>query len=327
MNNAGLSDSQIVGKIRGHQTITRICRLFSIIGYLGIICLPLGLLFKVAMGDRKIWTIMIIAGAVGIPVALIGAKIGNSLSVKLKAFIGEYVVKGVVAERIDITQYTPISKTTNDIIKKCTLLPRYDRITVSDYIKGTYKQVPITYCDLHLEQEETDTDDEGHTSTTYRTVFKGHLINLGLGQKIDGFVKIKERKNPRKEKGFLSNVFSGAADILGIKTKDETIEVENEAFNNQFEIRTSNQQMSFYILTPQFMENIIRADSYACGYTNIEFRGQNAFIALNTGRDSFEITKTVISKKSLDNSRQQMRGELNRILAVVDEILAKDNLF
>ena len=85
--------------------------------------------------------------------------------------------------------------------------------------------------------------------------------------------------------------------------------------------------MSFYILTPQFMENIIKADTYACGYTNIEFRGQNAFIALNTGRDSFEITKTVISKKSLDNSRQQMRGELNRILAVIDEILTKDNLF
>ena len=51
------------------------------------------------------------------------------------------------------------------------------------------------------------------------------------------------------------------------------------------------------------------------------------FKPVNTGRDSFEITKTVISKKSLDNSRQQMRGELNRILAVVDEILAKDNLF
>ena len=142
-----------------------------------------------------------ISGAVGIPVALMGAKIGNVQSSKLKTFIGEYVVKDVLAERFDITQYTPMPKNTLDMVKKCTLLPRYDRITISDYIKATYRGVPLSYCDLHLEQEDTDTND-GHTSTTYRTIFKGHLINLGLKQKIEGFVKIKERKNPRKEKGF-----------------------------------------------------------------------------------------------------------------------------
>ncbi len=217
---------------------------------------------------------MIIAGAVGIPIAIISAKIGNSQSSKLKIFTGEHVVKDVIAEKLEVTQYIPSPTDSLDMIKKCTLLPRYDRSTISDYIKGTYRGVPLSYCDLHLEREEQDTDDEGHTTTSYRTVFKGHLINLGLGQKIDGFVKIKERKNPRKEKGFLSNVFSGAADLLGIKTKDETIEVENEIFNNQF-----------------------------------------------------EITKTVLSKGSLEKSRNQMRSELNRILAVVDEILVKDNLF
>lgn len=327
MSNTGLSDNQIVSKIRSHQTAMKLCKFLSVISYFCIILLPLGLLFNYALGGRGMWKTITIVGVVSIPVAIICSKISSKQASKLKTFVGEYVVKDVLAERLEVTQYTPSPKDTLDIIKKCTIIPKYDRITISDYIKGTYRGVALSYCDLHLEQEDTDTDDDGHTNTTYRTVFKGHLINLGLKQKIEGFVKIKERKNPRKEKGFLSNVFSGAADVLGIKTKDETIEVENEAFNNQFEIRTSNQQMSFYILTPQFMENIIKADTYACGYTNIEFRGQNAFIALNTGRDSFEITKTVISKKSLDNSRQQMRGELNRILAVIDEILTKDNLF
>ncbi len=82
MNNTGLNDNQIVSKIRGQQTITKICRFFSLIGYLGIICLPLGFLGKVAMGDRNMWNIMMISGAVGIPVALMGAKIGNVQSSK-----------------------------------------------------------------------------------------------------------------------------------------------------------------------------------------------------------------------------------------------------
>lgn len=327
MSNPRLNDNQIVKVIRSGQITAKLFKAISVISYLCIICLPLGFLFKYAMGDRNIWNIMIIAGAVGIPLALISAKIGNSQSNKLKAFIGEHLIKGILAEKIDISQYTPCPTTPMDFIKKCTIIPRYDRITISDYIKGTYRGVALSYCDLHLEQEDTDTDDDGHTSTTYRTVFKGHLINLGLGQKVEGFVKIKERKNSRKEKGFFSNVLSGAADVLGIKAKDEAIEVENEVFNNQFEIKTNNQQMTFYILTPQFMENIVRADEMANGYTNIEFRDKNAFISINNGRDSFEITKTVVNKKAVENCRQQIRNDLCRILAIVDEILTKENLF
>lgn len=327
MSNVGLSDNQIIKRISSYQTTMKLCKFISAISYFCIIWFPLGLLFNYALGDRGIWKTITMVGIVSIPVAIVCGIINNKQTSNLKTFIGEYVVKNVIAEKLDVTQYTPSPKGTLDMIEKCTIIPRYDRITISDYIKGTYRGVELSYCDLTLEQEHEDRDDDGHKSTHYQTVFKGHLINLGLGQKIEGFVKIKERKNPRKEKGFMSNVFSGAADLLGIKTKDETLEVENEAFNNQFEIKTSNQQMAFYILTPQFMENIIKADTVACGYTNIEFRGQNAFIALKTGRDSFEITKTVITKKALDKSRQNMRNELNRVLSVVDEILTKKNLF
>ncbi len=327
MYTTNLSDSQIIHSIQKHQSAIKISRAITIICYFCIIALPLGFIFNIAFSGDGMWGKVMIVGLLAIPIGIINAKITTNHKKKLKAFVGEHLIKNIIAEKIDIIDYLPNPEISTNTIKKCTLFPSYDRLTASDYINGTYKGVDLTYYDLHLEQEQTDTDDDGHTTTTFVTVFKGPLIQLSLKQSINGFVKIKERKTSRKEKGFFSNVLSGASDILGIKTKDESIEVENAAFNNQFEIKTSNQEMSFYILTPQFMENIMRADELANGYTNIEFRGKNAFVAIYNGYDSFEITKTVLNQKSLDNNRQRLRNDLNRILAIVDEIISKDNLF
>ncbi len=72
-------------------------------------------------------------------------------------------------------------------------------------------------------------------------MFKGHFFRMDLGNKIDGYVRIVERRNPRK-KGFFTDLIGSAADLVGIKTN--TVELENEAFNNQFEVKTDNDEMA-----------------------------------------------------------------------------------
>lgn len=324
-------DSRIARHIRGYQRRIRFMKFVMVILMLCIlVALPFGLMVLVeGFGSRYgvLFGVLFAAGIVAIPAMLVVARLTEKQEKKLKVYIGEHVIKDVVAEKIDIIEYEPDKWINTDFIKKCMILPNYDRTSGSDYIKGTYKGVPIVYCDLKLEMEYQETDDDGHSTTRYRTVFHGHLINLELGQEINGYLRIKERKNPRKGKGFFSDVLKGIADVMQIKTADNIIEVENVAFNNQFEIKTNNDEMAFYILTPQFMENIIKADQYAQGYTNIEFAGKYVNIVMNNGRDSFEVTKTMRSAKALEKSRQQMRDDLNRIISIVDEILEKDKLF
>lgn len=99
------------------------------------------------------------------------------------------------------------------------------------------------------------------------------------------------------------------------------------AFNNQFEIKTSDDQLAFYILTPQFMESVMRLDELADGYTNIELRDTSVVVTLNNGRDSFEVKKILGSQRRLEKYRQSFKKELEIILGVFDEILTKDNLF
>lgn len=240
----------------------------------------------------------------------------RKLEAKIKELTGQYIVKDVLAEKIDIVEYSPNRYINKNFVKNCSILPDFNKIKGSDYIKGNYKGKEFIYCDLLLEWESKDSD--GHMSTT--TLFKGHLMKMELGKNIDGFVRIKEKKNPRKSNGFFAN-------ILGMAISHNSIETENVAFNNQFEIKTSDDQLAFYILTPQFMESVMRLDELADGYTNIEFCGTSVVVTLNNGKDSFEVKKTLGSKRRLEKYRQSFREELEIILGVFDEILTKDNLF
>lgn len=238
----------------------------------------------------------------------------------MNSFVGENVVKEIIAEKIEIEKYAPDKFLQRSYIENSNIVPGFDTISGSDYIKGTYKGVEIVYCDLKLERTDKNTHE-------VETVFQGHFISLKMSKMMEGYVKIKERRTPRKEKGFFDDVAHGIAGMVGIGAGNRRIEVESVAFNNQFEISTNNDEMAFYILTPQFMENIVRADALADGYTNIRFKGTDIDISVNNGKDSFEIDKTMYSVKRLAESRNRMRRDLDVVLAIVDEILKKERLF
>ena len=122
-----------------------------------------------------------------------------------------------------------------------------------------------------------------------------------------------------------TGIVSGAAEFLGMS--QNKVEMESDPFNQQFKVITSDDELAFYILTPQFMEHIVAADEKVDGYTKIEFENSRVTLALNNGKNSFELTKTLWSKSRLDETRLRFRYELNSILSIVDEMLTKENLF
>lgn len=320
-----MTDDEIISKV------SKIQRKGKTISFISNICLFLFFIaimggFVLVAGGYFLGAVVLVAGIICLPVSIITGKKTKIVNKEVKNAVGEYVIKDVIGERIDIEDYSPSKYINSEFVKKCSILPNYDRINGSDYISGKYKGVEITYCDLHLEREHREREN-GRTTTTYRTNFKGPVILVDLGKEIDGYVRIKERKTPRKEKNFLSDIFNGAAEAIGIKTEDDVIEVENVEFNNQFEIKSNNHHMAFYILTPDFMEKIVEADAMAEGYTNLLFKKKRVVITINNGVDSFELNKTIYNKAQLEKSRQRVRDDFNRVLNMIDKILEKDQLF
>jgi len=323
-----MRDGNIVKTVRSYQTKLAIINIYIMLG---------PILFFKGFLDMFIWAVfdIVICGG-GVMESIIGIVLGVScflivkpkekLEKEFKEFTGAYITKDILAEKMEIIKYLPTDMINRKSIKASGIMPRYDRIEGSDYIKATYKGQEIEYCDYKLEEEHITTDDDGSESTSYEVVFQGPFVRIPLGKKISGHVKIIERRSKRKKKGLFSDLIDSAADMMGIK-RDSIIELENEAFNNQFEVKTNDEELAFYILTPQFMENIIKADEYADGYTNISFTDEVVYIAINNGKDAFEVKKTMYSVKGLEKARADMRQERNFILAVIDEILEKDRLF
>ena len=317
-----MSDSQILSELKNYQNKIRINNICMAVVYIAI---PIG--FFMALMDYvngKNFIISLVVAIAGCIVVGPLGKNGARLKKVKKDFIGEHIIKSLLAEKIEIKQYTPSNFISKDIIKGSSIMPSYDRISGSDYISGTYKGVNISYSDIVLQRIETYRDSNGRRRTRHVTVFKGHFFRMYLGNKIDGYVRIVERKNPRK-KGFFADLLGSAADLVGMKSN--TIELENEAFNNQFEVKTDNDQLAFYILTPHFMESVIRADELADGYTNMLFKDNRVDIAMNNYVDSFEVKRNIYTQNALDECRMLMRKDLDILLAIADEILAKDRLF
>lgn len=313
------SDREIVSAISSRQRLAKLSNIMVVIAYLGIFICPICGLMS---WDRNFvigMTFMILMVVCMLMCVFLGEST-RKLEAKIKELAGQYIVKGVLAEKIDIVEYSPNHYINEKFVKKCSILPNFKKIHGSDYISGNYRGREFIYCDLLLEWETRERDRNGRRRTRTTTQFHGHLMKMELGKDIQGFVQIKEKKNPRKSNGFFAN-------ILGTGTSHNSIETENVAFNNQFEIKTSDDHLTFYILTPQFMESVMRLDELADGYTNIEFRSTSVVVALNNGRDSFEVKKILGSQRRLEKYRQSFKKELEVILGVFDEILTKDNLF
>ena len=313
------SDREIVSAISGRQRVAKIINFLVVIAYLGIPVCPICALMSWERNPAMGVTFAVLLIVCVLMCVFLG-KGTRKLEAKIKELVGQYIVRDVLAEKIDIIEYSPNNYINEKFVKKCSILPNYNKIQGSDYVSGNYRGRKFTYCDLLLEWQTKERDSDGHRRTRTTTQFQGQVMKMELGKDIGGFVQIKERKNPRKRQGFIAN-------ILGMGEAHNSIETENVEFNNQFEIKASNDQLAFYILTPQFMESVMRLDELAEGYTNIEFRGTSVVVTLNNGKDSFEVKKTLGSQRRLEKYRQSFREELAIVLGVFDEVLTKENLF
>lgn len=163
-----LSDSQISGK-------QRMIKFLNFIHPLLFIAMPAAIFWGFANWDRNIGKgiFFIILGLLCIPFLVVLGKSVNALERKIKSLTGEYLVKGVLAEKVQVEKYAPNEYINPDFVKNCNILPNYDRISGSDYVSGTYRGVPFTFCDLHLQYKDTyrDKTDGKEPATTQRKWF------------------------------------------------------------------------------------------------------------------------------------------------------------
>lgn len=322
----GRNDHEIIASISRRQWLLKMDHLFTILCILGAFN---GIVFGIMIGERfpQKGIGICVAGVLCIAATILLVKADKALTHTLKVQIGECLTHDILAEKIAITEYAPDRRISNAFVDQCSILPGYDRISGSDYICGTYRDVAFRYSDLLLERESTEREKKGHKSTSYTTVFQGFVMRMEFGKELNGYVCIREKRDKSRTAAFFGGILKNVKNALFIEQNGEEIETENAEFNRQFKIKASDGELAFYILTPQFMESVLRLDALAGGDTNIVFQGTGVAVTCNNGKDSFELKRILRSRKGLEKQRQRFRQERDVILQIFDEILTKDNLF
>lgn len=276
---------------------------------LAIVCV---VAFLVLLGIRA-WPLGI---AAFIGAAVFGVLYSRS-SNKAKTLLSNNITRDIMSEVFDEVIYAANMRFPDETLREAALIPNWDRANGSDLVAAKYKGHTINFCDIELEEEVQREDSDGNTSTSYVTKFKGQWLVCELGREVPA--KLRLRENAERS-GKLSKKIFG--ERIGNKSDVKT---ENEVFNERFQILTEDPHSAFYILTPHFMELILNADDTANTHTYLSFLENRVHILCHTGRDSFELQKN--DGANLDMIRARMRGELNYITSVLDELLKNEYLF
>lgn len=154
--------------------------------------------------------------------------------------------------------------------KEVGVVPGWDRAKFEDMVTGKRRDVDFELFEAHLEEKRTTTDSKGRTQTTWVTVFKGQCIRLDFHKTFYGRTLIT------RDAGFF-NRFGGGKGMQRASLEDPT-------FEKIFEVYTTDQVESRYLLTPDFMQKLIDLErAFKGGKLKAAFSGGEIYITVQGG--------------------------------------------
>lgn len=169
-----------------------------------------------------------------------------------------------------------------------------DTYSGNDLVYGSYNGVDFEFSDVFLQKRVQRVDEKGKVYVSYETIFRGICFIANFN------------------KNFTSTTYalSRNRNVSFFK-----IIMDNSEFEKEFNVYSSDKINAFYILTPNFMERILRLKNLFKSPLNLAFLDNKIYIYIEFGRDSFE-----------PDVRQSLVGDYSIILRYKAEILELLNI-
>lgn len=211
-------------------------------------------------------------------------------------------------------KYFPDKGLDYGVIANTRMMDMGDRYSSNDYFEGKYKNVNVKQADVHIEEEQQTTDSDGHTTTTWVTIFEGKWMIFDFNKTFTANVQVSQ-------KGFGNSRVNN----WGEKNKYKKVEMEDAEFNKMFRIYAQNEHDAFYILTPSLMEKIKNLARTVSGKLLLCFINNELHIGLYNYKDSFE--HSVYKKIDEEKINDDISKEIKIITNFVDELDLDNSLF
>ncbi len=212
-------------------------------------------------------------------------------------------------------QYFPEAGIRESLIASTEMMYMGDRYHSEDYVSGKYKNIGFIQADVHIEKEYQTTDSDGHTTTSYVTIFKGRWMIFDFNKTFKANVQVCQKKFGNNK---LSSFFSS--------TKYQKVEMESEEFNKNFIVHAQDPHDAFYILTPSIMEKIKNLSNQTTGKILLCFINNQLHVGLYDGKDSFE-PGSCFKEIDVNEVMNEVANDINKITMFIDELELDNDLF
>lgn len=188
----------------------------------------------------------------------------------------ENIVHSIIKFIDPALQYDPYGHVNeNDYRRSGLYLTNPDRFNGDDYVEGTRGKTCFCFSELHTEYEV-----KSEKSSSWHTIFKGLFFIGDFNKHFHGRTYVYSEANPQLN--FFNKMLSSFASNL------EKIKLESSAFEDKFIVYSNDQVEARYILTPSFMERLIKLQELMGPETSYSFVDSNVYVAVPISDKLFE---------------------------------------
>lgn len=180
-----------------------------------------------------------------------------------------------VCRQFDMTfEAAPMDPADIQRFRELKLVPSWDRASFQDRLTGQRQKAPFEFFEAHLE-EKRETQGRSGRRTEWVTVFRGQCLVARFPKPFNGVTRV-ERDH-------------GAMNFLaGLGENMPKVRLEDPRFERAFEVRGTDQVEARFILTPDFMERLLKLEETFEGKKlRCAFQGGEMLLCVE-GRNLFE---------------------------------------
>lgn len=193
---------------------------------------------------------------------------------KFKESFKSEVVMPTLSELYDNLEYLHKQGFDKETVYNTGLVANGNTYRSNDYIRAKFKGINFESADVEVQNVTSN----GKTTTT-TTYFKGKWMIFDFAAAYRKYLYIREKQ-------FFNSTTFGLS--IFSKIKVDKVKFESVEFNKEFEVRSSDEQFAFYIITPKFMECLKKLKENTDGQLSIGFLDGKLHIAIDSRKDDFE---------------------------------------
>lgn len=219
-------------------------------------------------------------------------------------FKHNFLVK-MMGELIEDGVYEPKNGLSHHQVYATEFLKKADRFKTEDMIRGKIDGVSFISSDVKLEERRVRHTKNG-TQTYYVTYFLGRIFVFEFNKEFDGYLQCLEQGRPT------------------VNRRYDKIQLESIEFNKKFTTYATNPHSAFYVLTPHFMESMMKFERENPGKLGFSFLDTKLYVGINNNKDTFELTMFRKIDKQLIES---FKKDIQVIYDLVDDLKLNNDIF